>query len=286
MDEFWAIALLSRDECAQCPNHHNEDDTDAQQVDSAPEKLKTYKLEGGISLHVSELPEQEGVYSPLGAHAWHASILLGTYLIRNLSNVLPRDPDNTDELTALELGSGAVGVSGIVLAAALSTKHKHATVMLTDVPDSDILNHLRTNVNRNQYLFTDNVNVHVQALDWMEYLCSTETPAALLPPLQLVIGSELVYSKETAHGCASIVARLLKDNPKLVVMILQVMDRPGLETDFLPNLTLAGFHVSIQQPLDAELHERASLALGNEKLGGTLDRFAYGLCTIQNKPMK
>jgi hypothetical protein len=142
------------------------------------------------------------------------------------------------------------------------------------------LKNLQNNVNRNKSSFPS-IDVHVQPLDWRDY--TSDTCGSSLPPLDLVIGSELIYTEETARSCAAVVMHLLQVNPTLLILILQVTDRPGFETHFLP--LLYDLHVRIQQPLDAELHEAAALVVASagDKLGGTLDRFAYGLCWIKRK---
>lgn len=278
LDDFWTIALS--DEAP--PNNERDEDDEDPFLDNlqVAQRLKTYLLDG-ITLTVSSLPQTEGIWSPLGAQAWHASSLLASYLISHGNDLLVFEKINSgDNVTVLELGSGAVGLSGMTLAAVLENTNRSASVLLTDLPEDGILENLQDNVNRNKSSFP-NIDVQVQPLDWMDYISAATVPS--LPPLDLVIGSELVYTEETARSCAAVVTRLLKDNPKLSIVIIQVMDRPGFESHFLPLLN--DFEIRIQQPLDAELHEAASriVASAGDQLGGTLDRFAYGICWIRRK---
>jgi hypothetical protein len=277
LDDFWTIAMSG-----EVPPKHNERDNEGlfENLQVARGRgLKTYSFPDGIALNVSSMPQTEGIWSLLGAQAWHASSLLACYLISH-QDALFEKIKSDDYITVLEIGSGAVGLSGMTLAALFEDSNSSASVLLTDLPEDGILNNLQNNVNRNKSSFP-NIDVQVQPLDWGDYINATSAPS--LPPLNLVIGSELVYTEETACSCAAVVTHLLQNNPKLLIVILQVMDRPGFEAHFLP--LLHDLDVRIQQPLDAELHEAASLivASAGDQLVGTLDRFAYGLCWIRRK---
>jgi len=262
-------------------NDDDDDDTDPDESIQRVKRLKTYSLSSGITLKVSSLAESEGIMSPLGAQAWHASSLLAAYLILHQDSLF----ENTirdEEIHCLELGSGAVGLSGMALAAVLDKTYPHSSILLTDLTsESGILENLQENVQRNKPSYP-NGDVRVQPLDWNDYTDHESAPS--LPSLDLVVGSELVYTEETAIACAAVITRLLHDNPNLTVLIIQVTDRPGFETHFLP-LLQTNFVVRVQQPLDAELHEAASRTVAGvgEQLGGTLDRFAYGACWIRRR---
>lgn len=274
-DEFWRLALA-----ASQPLNHDDSDDDESDDDGnlqSTTRLETYALPSGITFTVSSLAETEGIMSPLGAKAWHASSLLSIYLILHHDRLF-KDVTNGHDIHCLELGSGAVGLSGMTLAAVLNgICPRHATVLLTDLAQDGILTNLEANACRNKSMFPQ-VNVQVQPLDWNDYRDNEAVPS--LPSVDLVLGSELVYTDDTAVACAAVVTRLLRDNPKLVVLIIQVMDRPGFETTCLPILQ-KDFEVRVEQPLDAELHDLASSVV---VLGGTLDRFVYGACWIRNKP--
>lgn len=281
-DEFWALALMSTEDRTSHRIGDDEGETYIDEVHSS-QRLKTYSLPCGITLAVSSLPQNEGIMSPLGAQAWHASSLLAAHLVLHKDELF-KNMSNSHDFNCLELGCGSVGLSGMTLAAVLNgiCCIIHASVWLTDLPDDGILDNLRKNVIRNEAMFP-NVTLRVEPLDWVDFT-TNNVSVPTLPPLDLVIGSELVYTEETAVACAAVVTRLLQDNPNLLVVIIQVMDRPGFETNFLP-LLQKNFDVRIQQPLDAELHEAASriVASVGDQLCGTLDRFAFGSCWIKRR---
>jgi predicted nicotinamide N-methyase len=286
LDDFWTIALSGDGEAPPKSERggdgeHENENSFVDDVLQVARGLKTYSLPDGIVLNGSSLPQTEGIWSPLGAQVWHASSLLACYLISHRA-ALFEQVKSDDHVTVLEIGSGAVGLSGMALAAVFESSNRSASVLLTDLPEDGILKNLQNNVNRNKSSSFPSIDVQVQPLDWGDYINATSVPS--LPQLDLVIGSELIYTEETARSCAAVVTHLLqKNNPKLLIVILQVTDRPGFETHFLP--LLHDLHVRIQQPLDAELHEAASLlvASAGDKLVGTLDRCAYGLCWIRRK---
>ena len=280
-DDFWRVAM-SGDETALSDRHYDETDDESSRTGQQAPSLKTYLFPNGVTLEVSTLPETQGIFSPLGSQAWHASLLLASYLISRQDFIFENSLLPGNIITALELGSGAVGLSGLTLAAVLGKICPSANVLLTDLPEYGILTNLQDNVTRNQTAFP-NVNVQVQPLNWMDYSASN-TSVPHLPPLDLVVGSELVYTRETATACAAVVTRLLQDNPMLVVLIVQVMDRPGFKTHFLP-LFQEQFHVRIDHPLNENLHDMASEIVASsaevQHLAGSLDRSAYGACWIR-----
>lgn len=284
-DEFWRLALMSNEQrkVEAAPNY-DDDEPDVTITQGANKRLKTYNLPDDITLSVSNLAESEGVMSPLGAQAWHASSLLAAYLIHHKDSLLRGTTVKDHDIHCMELGSGAVGLSGMTLAAVLNNLYSDASVLLTDLAtERGVLETLQDNVSRNEHVFP-NIDVRVQALDWNDFTDSEYVPS--LPPFDFVIGSELIYTTETAVACAAVVTRLLHDNPNLMILIIQVVDRPGFETHFLP-LLRQEFDVCVEQPLDAELHDAASTIVASvgDQLGGTLDRFAYGSCWIRRRAM-
>lgn len=259
-DSFWNIAL-SEEPDHRCLN----EDSDGECADHITTRV--FHLPNiPTPLYLSSLPELMGAWSPVGAQVWHASGVLAS-LEFNLDQVQ----------TVLEIGSGAVGLSGLALAFGLGDKSK--SIILTDLKEDGILDQLGRNVRNNVSTRTpqgisQHATVHVQELDW----CSLEQVNSL-PSIDLVIGSELVYTNETSKACAFLLQRLLLLNPNLQIAIVQVLDRPGwLEfLDCFPNKRIA-------QPLPLELHDRAMKIIGREALG-TLSRDDYGLCLIANDNM-
>ena len=115
-----------------------------------------------------------------------------------------------------------------------------------------------------------------QHLDWNDYSSHQHTSS-----LQLVIGSELVYSQETAHACAQVVLSILHQHPDVLVFILQVTDRDGWKNVFLPALRGHADIKVVEEPMeDFSLHQVGSQLIPP---GGTLDRFAFGGCFIFSK---
>jgi hypothetical protein len=283
-DGFWRLALMSLDDQQPRRLEEHQSDICSDDCDENIQRLKTYSLPSNIKFTVSSLEENEGIMSPLGSQAWHASSLLAAYIILKADSLFKST--NTNHIKrCLELGSGAVGLSGMTLAAVLSNMYPPgAKVILTDLEsETGVLNNLQENVKRNMSMFP-NVGVDVQALDWNDFVDNKRVSESRLRPLDLVMGSELVYTPETAVACGGVVAHLLHNNPNLLVLIIQVTDRPGFETHFLP-LLQKKFNVRVEQPLDSELYDVASgivVDAGGRLMGGTLDRFAYGACWISS----
>jgi hypothetical protein len=106
--------------------------------------------------------------------------------------------------------------------------------------------------------------------------------------LQLVIGSELVYTTETARACANSVAFLLERYPRLLVVIIQVIHRDGWSNVFLPLLREHDASSNTTTTRNIVIHEECipvdcdTMARGMIPAGGTLDRFDFGACYIYN----
>lgn len=299
-DEFWQLAL----------DHHNSEGAafskENQDSDSEEEELSraiTYNIPwedpSFLSLKLSPLPDRDGIWSPLGAQAWHASSLLVAYLLEHLvpkkntqqqekkPSLLSRHldawlaDDAAGHFTALELGSGAVGLSGIVmgliLARRLASSSKPKPMMILTDNEPDVLKTLQQNVGRTVDSQPDatTTEFRVQHLDWND-------PSSLQNKdnnnLQLVIGSELVYTHETAQACAKVVLSILQQHINVLVFILQVTDRDGWKNVFLPTLREhENVQVLEESVDDFDLHQVAGQLI---PAGGTLDRFAFGGCYV------
>jgi hypothetical protein len=290
-DEFWTVAL-QRDVTTRA----FEDDVDSAEDHATGSLANCVELRcekvPPFTLKLCSLPLMDGVFSPLGAQAWYGSALLAALL---LTSILPTtfeiDPGRRiqlhleafSDISALELGSGAVGLSGLALGWMLIHRPRQPTrlyqrdcVVLTD-NDTDVLQQLQDNVRLN----VDNMNnsvldvaipeYHVKYLDWSDGYSSS-------PPLQLVVGSELVYTAETALACAHIVTCILERNSSALVAIVQVADRDGWSTVFLPTLRTHGGLCVDEVPLrDATVHEDASRMI---QQGGTMDRLDFVVCYV------
>jgi Lysine methyltransferase len=302
MEEFWHIALAkdggireSSDDDDSSSSIHDDDipnknggnDLDPVAVTTRARSyrlpLTTAPFPNGVTLRLVGL--STGIASPLGAQAWYGSALLSAALID------PRSDDLREALAdaraALELGSGAVGLCGLALACVLA-KHQHrrlspgvpSRLFLTD-HDEQVLRQLQANVTRAARQLTQEypdamlADVSVCRLDWND--------VAAIPPdahdadIRLVVGSELVYTAHNAKACAEMILALLDANPRALVVIVQVTDREGWSAAFLPTL-LESNHVIVKtEPIDPSWHELASSMI---PLGGTTDRFDFGVCCI------
>jgi predicted nicotinamide N-methyase len=259
-DAFWAIALSTE------PRHRNFSDADDNDDDDfCDSNTAVYRVED-VDLHLSSLPESSGAWSPVGAQIWHASAVLACL------------PFNFDSFhTVLEIGSGAVGLSGLALAVRMKEQSK--LMILSDV-DEGIMDQLQSNVNLNTAKVLGDkqdaihiAQVQVEEIDWR-----AAAAIDVLPPLDLIVGSELVYTDETSAACALLLKNLLARNRQARVVIIQVFDRPGW-SEFLSFLSDKA--IRIVQPLPPEWHDRAVKMIRKEALG-TLSRDDYGLCLIAN----
>ena len=342
-DEFWQVALedkgahgnfISVDSDSE-GNESSHVHTEIKEHFESIARVTTYKIPwkdvneeenstlSSISLKLSPLPDSDGIWSPLGAQAWHASSLLVAYTLQSTilkpindkgtrlhkKSLLARhidswfaEPHTEERFRALELGSGAVGLAGIVMGLILSRCFssmgidKYGSSWITNRPqviltdnEANVVKHLQQNVhNTLSWLAKDTMNVpllsflpdlEVQHLDWNLY--QTSELAKQTQKLQLVFGSELVYTGETAKACINIVLEVLGANPDALVFILQVTDRDGWSNVFLPSLYKKPFLQVLEESMEnSDLHELAGTIIPP---GGTLDRFAFGGCYIFHK---
>lgn len=348
---------IERRPWAEGNNHDNDDDDDDDDIVGSEAKAFRYVIPNTddnnvVTLNLRPLPATDGIWSPVGADAWYASALLsgllmtpiqtkgsGEYSLRHpLSSLYDCAPSTTTSSNnndidgtskpsishrnriILELGSGAVGLSGLVCTYALQHYHTtshywpgdntHFTVYLTD-NDPPVLEQLKKNVdeNRNKLIGplltmsdedgcqdqNDNlVQVKVSHLDWNDEedednsttnttTTTTSILSNLLPnDIALVIGSELVYTQETADACVKLLLRLLKQHPNVEIYIVQVMDRYGWTETVIPTLEAANVIVETFS-IPFEIHDLATTMI---PMGGTLDRHAYGYVRIYNPKVR
>lgn len=304
-DVFWSIALNhgSTSEKHVADWKTAEEDDENINIDSKPKVYQIPSLshkadKTGTSttvLKLCPLPQSDGVWSPVGADAWYSSALLAVLLLMKgsgearhpFSKILSRSRSykKSSINTILELGSGAVGLSGFVCALALgdTLRRQRSTaewkVLLTDNNDA-VLHQLRQNhVNNSSILnMAPSINIQVEVASW-EW--DNDRPSHGLrseDEVVLVIGSELVYTKDTAEACVKLLLRLLNSYPDTEIWIVQVSDRFGWREIVVPTLEKSNIYVE-SIGLSAELHDLASSLV---QLGGTLDRHAYGAFCIHN----
>jgi predicted nicotinamide N-methyase len=280
-DALWKVALDSSGERDVFIQNDSDDEGDC---NVAGNKVTSYELilpERTVSLKLCPLPLTDGIWSPLGANVWYGSALLAAMLLQPESRIrkhLDIIPDRN--LSCLELGSGAVGLSALALGLMLSQRQGMHRVCLTD-NESHVLNQLKGNVETNvariqsEHHHIALPHFSVQILNWNEGYSSDA-----FEQLHLVVGSELVYTKDAAEACARVVRSLLREHPDLLILIVQVTDRDGWNNVFLPTLRLDSNTVVEETPIDASLHETASQMIRH---GGTFDRFDFGACYISRK---
>ena len=339
-DEFWQVAFendgpscggfmgdtdFDDDEALNSDNNRHDEDIARAITYNIPWRSIRDEDSTVIPLKLSPLPDADGIWSPLGAQAWHASSLFvayalqctilkaqsdiatpeckGSLLSRHIESWYAEPHREEESFTALELGSGAVGLAGIVTGLILARysssltdfkncgtpKHQRKPnpprVVLTD-NEANVVKHLRRNVDNTLSWLANNKedvpvppilpDLKVQRLDWNQYQDSDLSKQ--MKSLQLVFGSELVYTGETAKACANIVLELLGANPDALVFILQVTDRDGWTNEFLPFLSQhPNLQVLEETMVNSDLHELAGTIIPP---GGTLDRFAFGGCYI------
>lgn len=322
IDEFWDVALrydverISPED--RVDDYDNDSDHDDGVVVNQISRRYTIPACGDpLILNLASLPLTDGIWSPLGAQAWYGSALLSAMLLRpspSLQDAVGAHRTNfllaerlhllkttqNEHCTVLELGSGAVGLSGITAAWVLShnegvedqteTSTASATrphIILTD-NEPRILRQLEQNVktslNTMKQLYPSKTLAHmdVAKLDWNDDAGIVDQLVPVGSKLQLVIGSELVYTDESATACAKLVLTILKNHPNLLILIVQVTDRDGWDTVFLPTVRARkGIHVKVEPLVDSDVHVIASKMVPQ---GGTLDsRFDFCACYITNQ---
>ena len=287
-DDFWNIALSEesvKDASFQSQDEDVDDEEDYydSKENSAVAKFTKYHLPTtDVTLRLQSLPSTDGVWSPLGADAWYASALLASLLLT--TTTIEDDNKDNNDCVVLELGSGAVGLSGLACAVALANQMKKsmtkAKVILTD-NDATVLKALQRNVETNReaiLALCDTVQVEVQHLDWKDGFHSLGSS-----PLDLVIGSELVYTKDTAIALCHLLEELLMDNnhQRLKICVVQVTDRFGWLDIVLPHLESIDGVIIRSESISSDIHDLACTMI---PMGGTLDRHAYGAVWIQRGP--
>mmetsp|Transcript_16515 Transcript_16515/g.45511 ORF Transcript_16515/g.45511 Transcript_16515/m.45511 type:complete len:364 (+) Transcript_16515:227-1318(+) len=342
-DPFWEIALNSYaaygDEVCSCDSDGDNDDCSRDEKEAEAllgGKVTKYSLpNSSVTLELAQLPPEDGVWSPVGDHAWYSSALLTSLIFQGKICIANKEKSGIEDekcnridtktgalasvatdtggidspidksIRVLELGSGAVGLSGISFAVALSQQKERFsswTVTLTD-NDTSLLQQLEANVrssirSENIDLSSNttcdngpsgNKSIEVEYLDW-DLDVESENDEDIdsdakrrhrehLLSADVVIGSELAYTHETATALAKILLTLLDKNPALEIWIVQVTDRYGWLEIVVPALE-AQANIEIESiPLTFDTHEMASTMI---PMGGALDRFAFGAFRIRN----
>jgi hypothetical protein len=285
-NDFWDIALISE---SPLNEQESEDESVGEAITKsftvlAPKNTGTSTIEEPLTISI-QMNNSRGVLDDVSGIPWDASLLLAGYLYGTHEG--RRMCCNALEGGILEMGSG-LGLVGLAATAATMKLSAHGKrrgrIVLTDRNDHGILSHLRENVDTNvsQYRSTScsSVNVSVEACDWMEvssHLRSVTTekqtgdedPQNNFPrgPFNLILGSALIYLPEHAIECADTIYYYLSNKSsysrehtasygmKRQAIIVQLPDRSGFATHFLPRCQELGLNVVCEE-FSEELIER------------------------------
>jgi predicted nicotinamide N-methyase len=277
-DDFWIIALEA-DSTAD-KERLNEDDDDECFQDGG--KCVAYRLPTtDILLHLESLGATVGAWSPLGADAWYASALLTGMLLTNEVNILSTRNEKA-QLVVLELGSGAVGLSGLACAVAFGRKKEFTSKCKVNLTDRNppVVEQLRWNVMRNQEMIHSSnsdikMDISVQHLDWNDGCDET-----IRDSVDLVIGSELVYTQVTAMACYKLLEDLLTNKKGRHIWVVQVADRYGWLDIVVPRLEAVKGVSVVAAPISSDAHDLASSMIST---GRPLDRHAFRAFCVSNK---
>jgi hypothetical protein len=295
-DDFWSIALL--------PNNNDFKEQD-DLYENECSFVKTFtilppktSIDDEPLVITVQMNNNKGVLDDVSGIPWDASLLLSGYLYgTDEGRLLCSDACRySDDGGILELGSG-LGIAGLAaLAAAVKlpanrTCKCNKQVVFTDRNDTEVLKHLKKNVDANidrikncdSYNNLQTSKVSIEACDWMEVSTHLQTMVRKefnensehlsqpFPrgPFNLIIGSALVYVPEHASACADTIYYLLSDecfgtehtpHAKRKAVIVQLPDRSGFTTHFLPQCYKLGLDVLCKK-LDEKLIERVEAGL-------------------------
>jgi predicted nicotinamide N-methyase len=327
-DPFWNIALNCDANGGQTYTSGSIIDDDCSDDDgenfALGGKITKYALpNSSVVLELAPLAAEDGIWSPVGDHAWYSSALLTSLILQGAS--VPSEESNEDTeknygsnpngngigilanvsagpehdtVRVLELGSGAVGLSGIAFAVALSQQYDRFpswTVTLTD-NDKSLLKQLAANVRSNNFSeeivlphsdgiadnqpFSETKSICVEYLDWdVDSDDERWSSRNHFLAADVVIGSELAYTHETATALVKVLSLLLDNNPNVQIWIVQVTDRYGWSEIVLPAMESRKNTRIESIPLTYDIHAMASTMIPR---GEALDRFAFGAFRISN----
>lgn len=254
----------------------------------------------------------DGILSDVSSSIWDAGLLLAGYLYgSHMGRQLCYNACFDGGCGILELGSG-LGIGGLAATAAALSVHttqekqhddardidtKGHNVVLTDRNNEEILAHLRKNVDANldrikSTSCNNNLSVSVEPCDWMDVSISLQTNTKIFTnedkmsfprgPFSLILGSALVYLPEHAAACADTIFYYLtngsyshnKQREKSLAVILQLPDRSGFSTHFLPRCHKLGLSISSHE-LEPGLIERVQRGLKGRKIPSASDYCLY-----------
>lgn len=171
-------------------------------------ETREVSLKGDLVLQVRTIGDRPG-HLQSGQYIWPASIAAANYLIHHW--------DSLQCNAVLELGSGC-GITGI----ALSKMKGVQSVIMTDY-DLGSLQLISENIQLNGN--DDNISSHVISsshyLEWGAPISPTIQQLPLFPPqgFRLVVGADLVYSKDVIPALLRTVRSLLHESLGVFVLV-------------------------------------------------------------------
>lgn len=281
-DDFWSIALTSESPFNKQESDDENDENEAtkKSFSFAIPAPKANLTEEPLTILI-RLNNGRGVLDDVSGIPWDASLILAGYLYGTHEgrSLCYNACSCTNSGGILELGSG-LGLTGLAATAAAMKFGTHEErilrIVLTDRNDHCILSHLKENVDLNvsRYHSVNEhtlTNVSVEACDWMEVSIHLRTIAKEqqmdtkdtkynFPQGQfhLILGSALIYVPEHAIECADTIYYYLSDissysmehtsyELKRQAIIVQLPDRSGFATHFLPRCQELGLNVVCEE---------------------------------------
>ena len=171
-----------------------------------------------------------------GLYVWAASVVLARWLVSDSAIV-----NSMDNKTVCELGAGA-GLPGITVAA-----HTNASsVLLTDLFPHTVKN-MQDNIAMNSIAIGESgVAVRALSLDW----CNTDQWPK--KKMDVLIGSDLVYSKTMVMSLVSVIIGLLGKNG-LFYYAASTTERDGM-LEFVKLMGSSGFKLELETLAPKEYH--------------------------------
>lgn len=192
---------------AEKPMDDDRGDAEADSVrllfdENEPTTLRRYEFPGNVSIVVRSAVEEKPGHLQSGIILWPGASALGHYLCEFENKASWR--------SVVELGAGC-GLSGLVAARILQQQQDNESSVLFTDRDWVSLKVIKDSVQENHFA---PVTVRRKVLLWTEDEDTNEELEAKFPRLErcdLAIGSDLIYSTETAKALFCTVQRIMPD---------------------------------------------------------------------------
>ncbi|WWC63366.1 uncharacterized protein I303_105966 [Kwoniella dejecticola CBS 10117] len=231
----------------------------------APYSFSTYEIPADVILPVQDEVNRGrqlvlrlvGSHPLWGHHLWNTARVFSTYLLRNPSLVKGKK--------VLELGAGAA-LPSIVCALAGSDD-----VVITDYPDTDLVENMRFNVDVNvpgDLRGKVDVVGHLWGHDVKHLMARTQNKG-----YDLLILSDLVFNHSQHDALIKTVNSTLSSSPDACVLVFLTSHRPHLveeDNAFFPQLALSGDGWVYQKVVEEWAGAMFEDDPGDEKIRGTV----------------